>query len=145
MKDAELASELRDYSAAAEQSVERLRSIGENELADNVERGAGILARAAARIECGPLDRPEPGEIITMTEERVWGLAFQAAGAASVPFMRDHPQYVMPDGDITEGVTNVLADFGFTAPPVGYKAAVPDQTDAAIAARERTRRRMEGD
>jgi hypothetical protein len=39
-------------------------------------------------------------------------LAFQSAGAASVPFMMDHPDYVMPTEQITEGVNKVLEDFG---------------------------------
>jgi hypothetical protein len=171
MTDADMAGNLRDRAASAEQSVERLRSIGEGEMADEVLSGASLLRLAATRIECGPLERPEPGGLVTMTEERIWGIAFAAAGAASTPFMRDHPQYVMPSEEIGEQVTRVLAEMGFTDPPLGYRVAAKldesrelgermdeagdrvarglreaarDQTDEAIAARERTRRRMEG-
>lgn len=153
MKDAELASELRLRASAAESMVEKMRSWGDvdEEMIAGIEEGVELVRRAATRIECGPLDRPDPGVIITMTEERIWGIAFAAAGTASTPFMRDHPHYVMPSDEIKEGVTTVLAEMGFTDPPVGYGppppphlAPVPDQTDAAIEAREHTRRRMEG-
>lgn len=49
---------------------------------------------------------------VTLTFEEVCGLVFEAAGATSVPFMRDHPQYVMPTEEITEGIRPILAERG---------------------------------
>lgn len=44
--------------------------------------------------------------------EEVAEIAMTAAGAASTPFMRDHPDYVMPDVEIVTLVNAVLAEHG---------------------------------
>lgn len=44
--------------------------------------------------------------------EEVAEIAHVAAGAASTPFMRDHPTYVMPSEEIVELVGAVLAERG---------------------------------
>ena len=38
--------------------------------------------------------------------------AYQFAGAISVPFMRDNPDYVMPAGELKEIVTQMLRRIG---------------------------------
>lgn len=53
---------------------------------------------------------PEP--TITLTHAEAAGLAFESAGAASVPFMQDHPDYVMPTERISVGVAEVLLERG---------------------------------
>lgn len=62
---------------------------------------------------------------LDLSYEEVCGLAFSAAGAASVPFMRDHPHYVMPTEEISEGVAKVLADRGIDLQRIhGYGQAL---------------------
>lgn len=67
--------------------------------------------------------RAEGGNPSRLDTEEVVGLAFEAAGAASAPFMRDHPRYVMPTEEIGDGVRRVLADHGITELPEGYRDA----------------------
>jgi hypothetical protein len=47
--------------------------------------------------------------------EKLREVVFQAAGAATVPFMQDHPDYVFPDQRVIEGIEAVLRDFGIPA------------------------------
>lgn len=49
-------------------------------------------------------------EPLTLTVEEVREIAYQAAGAATAPFMRDHPHYVMPVEQVREAVEAVLHD-----------------------------------
>lgn len=46
-----------------------------------------------------------------MSAERLHELCFQVAGAASVPFMKAHPDFTMPTEEIKEGVLAVMKDF----------------------------------
>jgi hypothetical protein len=57
---------------------------------------------------------------VDLDVEGLWGLTFEAAGAATAPLMRDHPDYVFPSEEVSEGVRNVLHRHGFTDPPEGY-------------------------
>ena len=57
---------------------------------------------------------------VGLTAEDLWGLVYECAGAASAPFMRDHP-HVMPSEEIIEGVNRVMAEHGFADPPRGYR------------------------
>jgi hypothetical protein len=45
-------------------------------------------------------------------DDRVREIAFQAAGAGSGAVMREAPDVVMPDREISEGVIALLAEFG---------------------------------
>lgn len=55
--------------------------------------------------------RPDHGDkTVTLTFREVCELAFTAAGSASVPFMRDHPSYVMPSEEIRDSVNQVIRD-----------------------------------
>lgn len=47
--------------------------------------------------------------------EEVAKIAHVAAGAATAPLMRDHPDYVFPSQDVAAGVAAVLAEFGIRA------------------------------
>lgn len=47
---------------------------------------------------------------ITMTQEELLGLVFEAAGAATGPLMRDHPDYVFPSEEVAEAVTRVIEE-----------------------------------
>jgi hypothetical protein len=67
---------------------------------------------------------PDNDKPITLTHEQVCALAFQAAGAASVPFMRDHPETVMPTQEISELVGGVLSEHGIDLSKIhGYAGA----------------------
>lgn len=44
--------------------------------------------------------------------EKLREIIYQAVGAATVPFMEDHPTYVFPDDRIKEGIERVCSDFG---------------------------------
>jgi hypothetical protein len=44
--------------------------------------------------------------------EKLREIVYQAVGVATVPFMEDHPTYVLPDARIREGVEKVLEEFG---------------------------------
>jgi hypothetical protein len=50
------------------------------------------------------------------TDAFIRRIAYEAAGAASVPFMQDHPDYVMPSERIEDGVRAVLASYGIHEP-----------------------------
>ena len=68
--------------------------------------------------------KPKNEEPITLTQEQVAEVAFMAAGAASVPFMEDYPDYVMPTERICEGVDRVLLDHGVDVANLhGYSGA----------------------
>jgi hypothetical protein len=47
--------------------------------------------------------------------EKLHEVIYQAAGAATLPFMQDHPDYVFPSERVTEGIEAVLKDFGIPA------------------------------
>lgn len=44
--------------------------------------------------------------------EKLHEVIYQAAGAATMPFMKAHPDMVFPDGEVVEGIEAVLKDFG---------------------------------
>jgi len=44
--------------------------------------------------------------------EKLHEVIYQAAGAATMPFMKAHPDMVFPDGEVIEGIEAVLKDFG---------------------------------
>jgi hypothetical protein len=50
-------------------------------------------------------------------DDKIREIAFMAAGAATVPFMEDHPHDVMPSQRVSEGVDRVLAEFGIAPDP----------------------------
>lgn len=52
----------------------------------------------------------EPMAQITMTEEELLGLVFEAAGAATAPIMADHPGYVFPSEQVAGAVTRVIEE-----------------------------------
>jgi hypothetical protein len=47
--------------------------------------------------------------------ERLHEVIYQAAGAATSPFMEDHPDYVFPSERVIEGIERVLKEFGIPA------------------------------
>lgn len=47
---------------------------------------------------------------ITMTREELLGLVYEAAGAATGPLMRDHPDYVFPAEEVSEAVARVIEE-----------------------------------
>jgi hypothetical protein len=49
--------------------------------------------------------------------EKLHEVIYQAAGAATLPFMQDHPDYTFPSERVVEGIEAVLKDFGI--PPRG--------------------------
>lgn len=71
--------------------------------------------------------------IRTLTDEELWALVFEAAGAATAPLLRDSG-IVMPDREVADGVRSVMADHGFGVPPLGYRVDErrPD-SDAGLA------------
>lgn len=44
--------------------------------------------------------------------EKLREIIFQAAGAATLPLLEDHPNYVFPSERVNEAVERVLVDFG---------------------------------
>ncbi len=57
---------------------------------------------------------------VTMSVEQLYQIVFEAAGAASAPFMRAHPTEVFPDDEVTPAVRETLTRRGVPA-PVGYR------------------------
>ena len=49
--------------------------------------------------------------MLYLSEDQVRSVATTAAGAASMPFMEDHPRYVMPAERVIEGVEAVVDEF----------------------------------
>jgi hypothetical protein len=47
---------------------------------------------------------------ITMQQEELVGLVFEAAGAATGPLMRDHPDYVFPSEEVAGAVARVIEE-----------------------------------
>jgi hypothetical protein len=47
---------------------------------------------------------------ITMTHQELLGLVFEAAGAATGPLLRDHPDYVFPSEEVAEAVAQVIEE-----------------------------------
>lgn len=47
---------------------------------------------------------------ITMTHEELLGLVYEAAGAATGPLMRDHPDYTFPSEEVATAVTRVIEE-----------------------------------
>jgi hypothetical protein len=88
-------------------------------LADAAKRTADAVAERVADQISGRdasagfevQDRPD-GPVVFGTLERLHALVFQAAGAATRPFMEDHPDYVFPSERVSAGVGAVLTDFG---------------------------------
>lgn len=44
--------------------------------------------------------------------EKLHEVIYQAAGAATAPFMEDHPKYIFPAERVVEGIERVLKEFG---------------------------------
>lgn len=47
---------------------------------------------------------------VQMTEAELLGLVFEAAGAATGPLLRDHPDYTFPSEEVAEAVTRVIEE-----------------------------------
>jgi hypothetical protein len=63
---------------------------------------------------------------ITMTHQELLGLVFEAAGAATGPLMRDHPDYVFPSEEVAGAVARVIEEkTGITVSEVPGYAGVP--------------------
>lgn len=112
MKDDQLASELRLNATYVEDGDHP--STTRREIAD-------LMRLASQRIENGPT--AVDGESVTLTVPRLYALAYALAGATSTPFMRDHPDYVMPTEEIGTLVQGILTEYGFPDPPPGYTVA----------------------
>ena len=50
--------------------------------------------------------------------DKLHEIIFQAAGAATMPLLMDHPDYVFPSERVTEAVNKVLATFGIPSRPI---------------------------
>lgn len=48
----------------------------------------------------------------TLDHETITGIAYEVAGAVSVPFMQAHPHFVFPSEEVREGVLAVLRNYG---------------------------------
>jgi hypothetical protein len=77
----------------------------------------------ANAIEAGRSEAEFDNTPVAMSRRDVASIVSQAAGAASAPFMRDHPQYVMPSDEIGQGIREVVQDsLGFDMAQVrGYR------------------------
>lgn len=65
------------------------------------------------------------GKTKTMTYEQIAALCFAVAGVTSVPFMRDHPKYVMPTEEISNSIAVILHEHGINLSKIhGYGQAV---------------------
>lgn len=95
--------------------------------AQRLARRAMDALRLAQRLEPKTRERGDMSDDekqITMTYKELCGFAFEVAGAASVPFMQDHPHYVMPTERISEGVVPLLAERGIDLARIsGYGTA----------------------
>lgn len=86
------------------------------------DEDAHLLRDMAKRVELElavPVDREQlldaqydNAKIMTFTVEQICALVYSACGAATVPFMRDHPDYVMPSEEIRELVEPILVEAG---------------------------------
>ena len=72
-----------------------------------------------------PLQDTE-GRVVELSHYKLWGLVFQAAGAATQPLLEDHPDYVFPSERVAENVAHVLEEAGFGPPPYGYTVTPED-------------------
>lgn len=60
-------------------------------------------------------------KIVMFTVEQLCALVYTACGAASVPFMRDNPGYIMPSEEIQMAVDPILRESGIDTSRVhGY-------------------------
>ena len=103
------------------EQFEQVRAEVEAEVAAKPHIG---LQEAAGLAEATQTQAEDPGAIThVLTRSEIAGLVCSAAGAASAPFMRDHPDYVMPSEEIGAGVRAVVQEqLGFDISEVpGYK------------------------
>lgn len=73
-----------------------------------------------------------------LTNKQVAQIAFEAAGAASAPFMQDHPHYVFPSERVSAGVDQVLLEHGIDVALLeGYGSVIKARERRAERAMER--------
>lgn len=70
----------------------------------------------------------DPQREVTMSVERLHNLVYGAVGAASVPFMRDNPSYVMPSEELGESTAAIMREFG-VEPIEGFEPDLPEPND----------------
>jgi len=56
--------------------------------------------------------------------EKLREMMFQAAGAATVPLLQDHPNYVFPSERVSEAVERVCESFGIPKETNGIKTSL---------------------
>lgn len=64
-----------------------------------------------------------------LSEQELRQFAQELAGRSSVPFIKAHPSLVMPEGELLEGVNEMLKDRFGIDPPQGFERASDEHMD----------------
>lgn len=91
----------------------------------------GISSEAHAEAEILRGDAKKLRTLVDITVEKLRELVYQAAGAATVPLLEDHPRYVFPSERVQEAVEHVLDTFDISK---GMESLTKVETAAAVSA-----------
>jgi hypothetical protein len=114
---------------------ERIRAVLD-EAIDNAEKILTALAKDSYGYvtpeQCVEADAAAETVFEGFTIERLWGMMFEGAGAATAGMWRRSGE-VFPSEEVSAAVATVLHDHGFKDPPLGYQGAVDAMETAAYA------------